>query len=619
MSLLKPISSIFLIGLLCVALLSSPSVAQEPSGESPPVDPSAQQAGDSSDGQENDESEDAGEKDVASNGSRDTKKQSDGLQPLDWFLLILYACGTLAVGVYYGRKQESTSEYFVGSGKMNPLLVGVSLFATLLSTITYLSLPGEIAGKGPTILISILAMPFIYTVVAFWLIPVYMSQRVTSAYELLEERLGLGLRLLGASMFLALRLVWMTLLIYLAAKAMLLMMGLDAKWLQLIVAVTGLIAIVYTTLGGMRAVVITDFMQTCLLFGGAVLVVLSVTWDFGGFGWFPDQWQSTWDKQPIVSLDPKTRLTVVGTLLSIFTWYVATLGGDQTSVQRFMSTENASAARRAVATQLTTGIIVQLMLAMVGFSLLAYFTKHQAALDIELSPDGGSVIDQYRSHLKNNADDLFPRFIANHLPVGISGLVVAAMFAAAMSSIDSGVNSITAVVMTDFLDRLGIGPKTERGHMLTARGLALSIGIFVISCSSLMKYIEGNITTVTNKTVNLLTGPIFALFFFALFVKRARPLGVWIGVICGTIVAISIAFSGPLVYLLHYTLDVDPSVFNVEIIEKTDKVTGETWLTCEDPISFQWIGPCGLLTCIGIGYAASLIVGSAHKKQSPTD
>jgi SSS family solute:Na+ symporter len=542
-----------------------------------------------------------------------TPKQakSKGLRPLDWFLLVLYACGTLGIGIYYGRKQESTDEYFVGSGKMNPILVGVSLFATLLSTITYLSLPGEIAGKGPTILISIAAMPIVYIIVAFWLIPVYMSHRVTSAYELLEERLGLSLRLLGAAMFLALRLVWMTLLIYLAAKAMLLMMGLEAEWLFAIVAVTGLISIIYTTIGGMRAVVITDFMQTCLLFGGAVLVVASVTWDFGGFGWFPTEWQSTWDKQPIISFDPKTRLTVVGTLLSVLTWYVATMGGDQTSVQRFMSTENAAAARKAVATQLTTGVIVQIMLALVGFSLLAYFARHQTALGIELKPgeEGGSVMGQYMTYLKANADDLFPRYIANHLPVGISGLVVAAMFAAAMSSVDSGVNSITAVVMTDFLDRLGVGPKTKRGHMLTARALALSIGVFVISCSSLMKYIEGNITTVTNKTVNLLTGPIFALFFFALFVPRARPRGVWIGVICGTIVAVSIAFSGPLVYWLHTAFEIDPAFFNAEIIEKTDKMSGETWFTCDDPISFQWIGPFGLATCIAVGYVASLVAG----------
>jgi SSS family solute:Na+ symporter len=523
--------------------------------------------------------------------------RNNGLHPLDWTLLILYAVGTLAIGFYYGRNQETTKEYFVGSGRMNPILVGVSLFATLLSTISYLSLPGESAGKGPMVLCSIFALPFVYALVAYVMIPVYMKHRVTSAYELLEERLGLGLRLLGATMFLALRLVWMTLLIYLAAKAMLQMIGLGPEWLLLVVAVTGAISIIYTTIGGMRAVVITDFMQTCLLFGGALLVILSVTIKFGGFGWFPTQWQTdVWDPQPVFSWELKTRVTVVGSIISVFVWYVATLGGDQTTVQRFMATEDVSAARVALKTQLITAVIVQLTLALVGFALLAYFTKYPEFLSNGLT-------------VKDDADRLFPEFIAFHLPIGVAGLVVAAMFAAAMSSIDSGVNSITAVVMKDFLERFGLGPKTKRGHMITARALALTIGIIVVASSTSMKYIEGNITTVTGKTVNLLAGPIFSLFFFALFVPRAHSRGVWLGVISGILVSVCIAFSGPLVYRLHadYQVDTEKS-FNVAVIEKTDDITGEKWMTCEDPVSFQWIAPFGLATCIVVGYLGCLVI-----------
>ena len=117
----------------------------------------------------------------------------------------------------------------VASGNMNPIMVGVSLFATLLSTITYLSMPGEAAGKGPVVMVSMLALPLVYLVVAYFLLPVYMQQRVTSAYELLEARLGLSIRLLGATLFLTLRLVWMTLLIYLAARAMVVMIFVSGK------------------------------------------------------------------------------------------------------------------------------------------------------------------------------------------------------------------------------------------------------------------------------------------------------------------------------------------------------------------------------------------------------
>lgn len=526
-----------------------------------------------------------------------------GLQPIDWALIVIYALSTIGLGLYYSRRQTTTEEYFVGSGKMNPLLIGISLFATLLSTISYLAMPGEASGKGPVVMSSFLALPMVYFVVGYLLLPVYMKHRVTSAYALLEARLGLSIRLLGAALFIALRLVWMTLLVYIAAKAMVVMMGIDARWMPWIVLATGIVSIIYTTLGGLQAVVITDCVQTVLMFGGALLVIAMVTYDFGGFSWIPTQWQPHWDSQPVISLDPKTRVTVIGTVLSIFVWYTATLGGDQTSVQRFMATENVAQARKALFTQLSTAFVIQLTLIIVGFALLSYFQTHTDQLPAAIS-------------IKDNADELFPHFIAFHLPVGISGLVVAAMFAAAMSSIDSGVNSITAVVSSDFLERFGWKAQSERAHVIRVRLLALGIGAIVVLSSSMMKYIEGNITAVTAKTVNLLTTPIFGLFFFALFVPRARGFHVWLATIASVIVAALIAFSGPLVYFLHTQFGIEPTSLNSALIIKTDAATGATWTTCEDPISFQWIGPASLLTTILVGLIAIRLFPSPRTEPS---
>ena len=174
-------------------------------------------------------------------------------------------------------------------------------------------------------------------------------------------------------------------------------------------------------------------------------------------------------------------------MLSSGIWYIATLGGDQTSVQRFMATKDATAARRALATQLIVGCVVSLTLFCVGIALLGYFEAHADQLP--------KTID-----IKDNADKLFPRYIAFHLPVGISGLVVAAMFAAAMSSIDSGVNSVTAVVLHDFLGRAGWQPKTEKGELRFAKYLAFTIGVIVVLGSSFMRFIQGNITEMTSET-----------------------------------------------------------------------------------------------------------------------
>ena len=512
---------------------------------------------------------------MAQESASDAAAPDAGLAPIDWVIIIIYALSTIGLGWYYSRKQSSTKEYFVGTGNMNPVLIGVSLFATLLSTISYLSMPGEALGKGPVNLLALLALPAIYFFVGLVLLPVYMKQRVTSAYELLEDKLGPEIRTLGALMFVTLRLVWMSLLIYLTAKAMTTMIGVGEEKIPQIAMVTGFVAVIYTSLGGLRAVVITDFIQTVLLFGGALLVLATITWDLGGIGWIPTQWDPNWDTQPIFSTDVSTRVTFVGTLLTNFVWYVCTLGGDQTSVQRFMATEDARAAKRALATQLTVGCIVAITLGLVGFALLGYFQAH---------PDGmGSGMT-----LAANADEAFPRYIAYHLPPGISGLVVAAMFAAAMSSIDSGVNSITAVIFTDLSGRRApagsAAAPDSNNHVSTTRWMAFAIGAVVVIGSSFMGAIPGNITAVTNKTANLLATPIFGLFFFALFVPFASPKGVIIGAIFGTASAVLIGFSG-----FFFGFIPQPA---------GDPI---------DPISFQWIGPVAITVNIVTGCVGSLL------------
>ena len=280
--------------------------------------------------------------------------------------------------------------------------------------------------------------------------------------------------------------------------------------------------------------------------------------------------------EPVVSfmrrmgVDVGIRVTVLGSILNFLIWYVCTTGGDQTSVQRFMATTDLRAARRAYAVQLLVATVVGVTLGIVGFAMLGYFSAHP-----ELIPAG--------MDLKDDADKFFPHFIAYHLPAGISGLVVSAMFAAAMSSIDSGVNSITAVVMTDFVDRFRLEPLNEKQHMRLARYLAFAIGGFVVATSSLMEHVPGNITSVTQKTSNLLTTPIFGLFFFALFVPFATPVGVFAGAFAGTATAALIAFSGP--------------IFGM------DPVTGL------DPVSFQWISPTAVVVNIIVGCVVSLATG----------
>lgn len=500
-----------------------------------------------------------------------------GLTYLDWGIIALYAVITLCIGLYYSRKKDSLDSYFVGDRDMNPRLVGISLFASLLSTVSYLAYPGEMIAKGPVVLYSLLCYPAVYLVVGYLFIPFFMKQRVTSAYELLEVNLGKGIRLLGALLFILLRLTWMAFLIFLAAKALIVMLAISERWVPVVVTISGMVAVVYTSLGGLRAVVITDFLQSMLLLGGALLVIALISWDFGNLGWFPTTWQSHWDSQPLFSWDPSIRVTLFGTLMHVSIWMVCTYGGDQLAIQRYMSTRDVATARRSLRTGIYFSIGVVITLCCVGFALMGYFKAHGQNL-----PAGINITA--------NADKLFPYFIANYMPTGFSGLVVAAMFAAAMSSIDSGINSITAVVTSDLRGHFDEKKRHTNLSSLATKCLAFGIGVIVILLSTVFQYIPGNIFAVTQKSMNLLVTPIFALFFFALFVPFARPVGVLCGTLGGIVTAVLIAFSGP--------------------------IFGKDPQTELDPISFQWILPCALAVNLVLGSLVSLVGGRLNKRQN---
>ncbi len=285
---------------------------------------------------------------------------------IDWSIIGAYGVGMLALGGYFARRQTTTEEYYVGRRTMGSFIIGISLFATLLSTISYLAYPGEMISKGPVILAGLLGVPIAYILVGYLLIPALMKRRVTSAYEVLEERLGPGPRLMAAMMFLMLRLMWMGLLVNVAAKAVVVMLGLDPSMVPWIVLICCVIAVAYTTMGGLRAVVITDVVQFFLLLGGALLTVALVSVKMGGFGWFPTSWSPHWDIQPLFSLDPYIRVTIVGAIVVNTLWYICTYGSDQMAIQRFMATGNAKAARRSLLSS--------------NLSMLLLFAKYRAWL-----------------------------------------------------------------------------------------------------------------------------------------------------------------------------------------------------------------------------------------------
>ncbi len=487
------------------------------------------------------------------------------LQFLDWAVVALYAFGMLGVGWYYARRTATQDDYLLGGRAMKPWAVGLSLFATLFSTISYLAIPGEMIKHGPMIMSQLVAYPVIVLIVGWLLIPHFMRLKVTSAYEVLELRLGVSVRLLGSLLFLLLRLLWMAVIIYATTSVVLVpLMGLSPKATPYVGAALGVITVIYTSMGGLRAVVYTDVAQTIIMFAGAILTMVLISVHLGGVAtWWPTVWAPTWDP-PVVWFDPKARVTLASACLATLVWYTCTAGSDQMAIQRYLATRDVKAARRMFTISMVSGGLIMAFLAVLGFALLAYFRANP-----HLIADGQS--------LATSADRLFPRFIVAGVPAGLSGLFIAGLLAAAMSSLSSGVNSSCSVLTVDLVERFWAGRCGDTVRL--AKLTSWLVGATVVALSFAVVLVKGNLLEITYKVVNLLVTPLFILFAMALFVPWATAFGTILGTLVSAAVAIGIAFYG--------------------------------WLG----LSFIWIMPASLAAGVLVGMLASLLpIGAKARK-----
>jgi SSS family solute:Na+ symporter len=454
-------------------------------------------------------------------------------------------------------------DYFLGGRNMRSWTVGLSLFATLLSTITYLATPGEVIKHGPMILAGVFSVPIVMWVVGWYLIPAFMKVPFSSAYEILEVRLGVSIRILGTVFFLSLRLIWMAMVIYLTSTAIVgPVIGLDPSLVPIVSLLLGVITVVYTSVGGLRAVVFADVLQTFILFGGAILTIALISIHFHGFSWVPTEWSPSWDP-PKFWFDTDVRMTISGSMTLFFIWYVCTAGGDQMAIQRYLATNSLKAARRAFQWSLLATVAIQLLLMFLGFALLSFYSANKSVQTDQFLP----------------ADLYFPHFITHHLPIGISGLVVAALLAAAMSSLSSGLSAACSVVSVDLVGRFSKKQTVTLDHLANAKATSWLLGLSIVLISMVMGQISGNFTELTNKA-SIFVAPLFYLFFMALFVPSATVAGTWIGAVSSLMTAIGIAFFDLL------------------------------------GLSFIWIIPGSLIAGIVLGFLSSLIHQQYNRKSA---
>ena len=488
-----------------------------------------------------------------------------GLGAIDWVVLVAVAALLVMIGIHHSRRQKTTENYFMGGRNMSPFLVGISLYATICSTLTYLGLPGEVVQNGPIYLAAtFVAFPVVYFVVGYLVIPQIMRLKVTSAYELLEERLGLRVRLATSCAFLLTRFVWMGLMLYTTSLILVTVMGWDPVWIPLISVITGIVTTTYSLIGGYAAVVVTDVVQFFILLIGAIATVVCISVLMGGGGaWWPSAWAAHWAPQPFFSFDPEVRVTMVGTFVGTIIWWVCTSGSDQMAIQRYLSTRDARAARRALLHNCVAAGSVVVVLGLVGFAVLGYYQSHSQLVPAHLT-------------LAKNGDAFFPHFVGHFLPTGLPGLVVSGLLAAAMSSLSSVINSSATVLTKDFVETLAPDPaRLESTRVRHARLLAMVVGVSGIAASLVADLVPGNLVELGGKMVNLFLCPLFGIFFLALKVPRATPFGAILGAFYSFTTALLVGY--------------------------WDLFTGGP------PISFQWIAPAALGVSILAGWLFSLL------------
>jgi Na+/proline symporter len=476
-----------------------------------------------------------------------TRLASAGLQPVDYLVVLAYMAGLVGVAFYLARRQKTAEQFFVGDRQMPWFLVGVSMLATLLSTLTYLGLPGELIKNGVAIAAGLGCLPFTFAVVGYVWVPFFMRLRLTSAYEYLERRFGARARLFGVVLYLYMRFVWVGAILYtmslavsemtkdsgpqaIAALSAGAIVPSERGWFYFVLLSTGVLSTAYTAMGGIKGLIWIDFIHFIALVTGAVLT-LAVVMTRTGTGpadWWREASGVAHAAPPLASWDLSLPRTLLWTVLSGFFWHVCTHASDQVALQLYFTTRSAADARRTAAVNYILDTMMLGLLALVGMALLTYYLRSPGELPAGVADPRGAA-----------ADKLFPQFIAHGLPTGLAGLVVAGVFAVAQSSVDSGINSTATVITVDLVLRHRRQPMSPQAQLWLARCLTVGLGAIVTAAAVGISLSVGrfNIIDMQMRSFNCVLGPLGAVFMAGILLphvgERAVLAAGALGAACG--------------------------------------------------------------------------------------
>lgn len=468
-----------------------------------------------------------------------TAELPGGLRSLDYVAIVGYLVLTFGIAVWFSRRQKSTEDFFVGGRRMPFIAVGLSILATLFSTISYLGNPGEMIKRGIGMFLGQLSLPFSLVVIAFVWVPFFMRLRLTSAYEYLEQRFGPSARFMAGGLFTMLRLGWMSVVVFAASTALVQIKGGDWEWLPgddmfWCVGMIGVVAAVYTAMGGIEALIWVDVIQ-CLLLLTGVLMAIGYVMLIDGTG--PAEWwniaanyRTSHTKLEWFDWDITTRFTIVTALINTFFWTICTHGSDQVVLQRYFTTGSVKAARKSYFINMGVDITMAFLMGTAGLALLAYYLNHADQL-----PPGQSA--------DKMADKLFPWFLGHSLPAGCAGLIVSAFLCDAIQTLEAGANAIAAVISKDVLpNRRQQNTEAKEENLKFARAITFGITLFVTLFAYVVAYIqrerELSIVDMMPRFFNLFVGPLAGMFFVGMFLPKCSTRAVVPAALTGLIVSV---------------------------------------------------------------------------------
>lgn len=454
---------------------------------------------------------------------------------LDILAIAVYLGSILGLGFVFGRKQ-SRKEFFLAGGSMGWFVVGLSVMATLFSSNSFVFYPSAAFGSSLRIGLSLVAFSLMTPIVMWVFIPVYARLDLETAYEYLEMRFHVSVRTLASALFILLRIGWMASATY--AASLVVASIIDVPQTAVIIGL-GVVAIGYTMLGGLRAVMWTDVIQF-FVFAGTILVTLGLILGLGHQSvreivdtYFARRQGLIVDFSPSLTLQYGSWAILFG----VFLEGLSAFGVDQVAVQRYLSARTEQDARRGAFINLVGMWIVLPGLMMIGVALYSWFGIRPEEL-------GESSLSEILKPDSKIPDRALPTFVQLHFPPGLGGLFLAALMAAIMSSIDSGIHSVTTAIVVDFRDRLTphLRPKTQNRELASIRIMIVLIGIISVALACSVGSL-GNVFDIGKKLTAAFGGPLLALFLLALFSKRSNWQGVLISVTLSTACTLGLMYT----------------------------------------------------------------------------